>query len=233
MKNEKDMTIKEKCEYSTKEIAIFEGVIDLLQKGHSLHELKVADIAAAAGMGKGTAYEYFSSKEDIISAAISYHVCHEFDAFSAFVNDEADFLGIVEKCIDYVVDMLQTRFSSLLLMFLNLNYAEMKRMNSKTPELMASVEAGIVKMSQSIYEMGRAEGLIAEEIHADECRLLLVGMISAFSNEARFMLSRSTDGVMTLSLPQLPKDPAARQHLQEGIKSLKKRTINLILRALK
>lgn len=225
--------MKEKCEYSAKEVAIFEGVVDLLQKGHSLHDLKVADIAVAAGMGKGTAYEYFSSKEDIISAAICYHVCNEFEALTAFVNDQADFLGIIERCIDYVIDMLQNRFSSLLLMFLNLNYAEMERINTQSPELLASIEAGIQEMSFSIYEMGRAEGLVAAEISVDACRLLVVGMISAFSNEARFMLTRTAEGAIKLGLPQLPKDPEARQQLQCEMESLKKRTIKMILRALK
>ena len=35
------------------------------QKG--LREAKVADIAAAAGIGKGTIYEYFKSREDIFN----------------------------------------------------------------------------------------------------------------------------------------------------------------------
>ena len=224
--------MKEKCDYSAKEIAIFEGVVDLLRKGQSLHDLKVADIASAAGMGKGTAYEYFSSKEDIISAAITYHVCHEFEEFTEFINGQEDFLVMIKRCIEYVIDMLQNRFSSLLLMFLNLNYAEMERINSQSPDLLASVEVGIHRMSQAIYEMGRSEGLISQEISVDESRLLLVGMISAFSNEARFMLSRNSDGALNLGLPQLPEDPEARQLLQTEITALKDRTINLILRAL-
>ena len=47
-------------EYSEKEISIFKGIMDLLNQGYRIHEMKVADIAAAAGIGKGTVYEYFA-----------------------------------------------------------------------------------------------------------------------------------------------------------------------------
>ena len=61
-------------EYSEKEKAIFKGIMDLLNQGHRIHELKVSDIAAAAGIGKGTVYEYFSTKEEILRQAVSYYV---------------------------------------------------------------------------------------------------------------------------------------------------------------
>ena len=50
-------------EYSEKEISIFKGIMDLLNQGYRIHEMKVADIAAAAGIGKGTVYEYFATKK--------------------------------------------------------------------------------------------------------------------------------------------------------------------------
>ena len=48
-----------------KKTQVYLGVISLVQQGRSLNELKVSEIAVASGIGKGTCYEYFSSKEEI------------------------------------------------------------------------------------------------------------------------------------------------------------------------
>lgn len=56
---------------SPKEIQILDAAAMLLVENLSaIGSLKVADIAAAAGVGKGTVYEYFSSKEEILRDAV-------------------------------------------------------------------------------------------------------------------------------------------------------------------
>ena len=55
-----------------KETAVYEGIIDLIRRGADIYAVKVSDIAAAAGMGKGTVYDYFSSKEEMIAKAVIY-----------------------------------------------------------------------------------------------------------------------------------------------------------------
>lgn len=52
--------------------AMFEAVMEMLHEGADLGSCKVSDITQRAGIGKGTAYEYFESKEDIIVAAVVY-----------------------------------------------------------------------------------------------------------------------------------------------------------------
>ena len=52
---------------------IYEAVLELLEEGVDLSELKVADIAARAGIGKGTVYDYFDSKEEILGKALLHH----------------------------------------------------------------------------------------------------------------------------------------------------------------
>ena len=60
-------------EYSPKEKAIFEAVIGLFEEGADLNNLTVAEITGKAGIGKGTAYEYFSDKEEMIAKALFYN----------------------------------------------------------------------------------------------------------------------------------------------------------------
>ena len=65
--------------YTKKEQQIFQGVLQLIQQGVDLHTVKVQDIATAAGIGKGTLYEYFSSKDEIIMQTLSYLFLQEID----------------------------------------------------------------------------------------------------------------------------------------------------------
>lgn len=74
MKKYKENTMDniEEIKYSSKELAMFKAVIDLIDEAADINKLKVSDITSKAGIGKGTAYEYFKSKEEIIAKAISY-----------------------------------------------------------------------------------------------------------------------------------------------------------------
>ena len=101
-------------EYSEKEKSIFKGIMELLNQGFGIHELKVSDIAVAAGIGKGTVYEYFTTKGEIIRQAVSYYVYKEYEAFTAIISEEYSFEDMISNLLNHMVDMLKTRFSSLL-----------------------------------------------------------------------------------------------------------------------
>lgn len=64
----------ERGELAPKVKAIFQAVIRLIKEGVDLNNLTVAEIAAKAGIGKGTVYEYFQNKEDVIAQALFYEV---------------------------------------------------------------------------------------------------------------------------------------------------------------
>ena len=49
-----------------RETAIYQAALGLIAQGASPAAMKVQDIAQAAGIGKGTVYEYFTSKEEIL-----------------------------------------------------------------------------------------------------------------------------------------------------------------------
>ena len=52
--------------------AIYKAVQELVEEGADFRTLRVSDVSAKAGIGKGTTYEYFSSKEEMIVKAVSY-----------------------------------------------------------------------------------------------------------------------------------------------------------------
>ena len=60
--------------YKEKELLIMHALLKLLSDGMSISEIKTSDIAQAAGIGKGTLYNYFETKEDIIAHTIVYSI---------------------------------------------------------------------------------------------------------------------------------------------------------------
>ncbi|MCM1120852.1 MAG: TetR/AcrR family transcriptional regulator [bacterium] len=56
----------------SKVLQLYQGVIELILEGVDIRTLKVSDITRKAGIGKGTAYDYFDTREEIIVSAILY-----------------------------------------------------------------------------------------------------------------------------------------------------------------
>lgn len=61
-----DDKMKRMFEPSGKIQKMYEAVAGFVEEKRDLSTLKVSEITSRAGIGKGTAYEYFSSKEEII-----------------------------------------------------------------------------------------------------------------------------------------------------------------------
>lgn len=57
---------------SSKRIAILEAVLDMLAKQSDISTIKVSEIAQRAGVGKGTIYEYFTSKDEMVAGAFRH-----------------------------------------------------------------------------------------------------------------------------------------------------------------
>ena len=76
-----------------KKAAVFRAVLGLLRQGRPLGDLKVSEIAEAAGIGKGTVYEYFPSREELLRDAMQYSRAQGFlelyDAISGAEGFEA------------------------------------------------------------------------------------------------------------------------------------------------
>lgn len=81
--------------YSEKQLVVLQSVIRLMEGGADLREVKASDIAQAAGIGKGSLYLYFSSKEDIILNALLYRLDMQMEQVIALVEREESFR---EKC---------------------------------------------------------------------------------------------------------------------------------------
>lgn len=67
---------------------------------------KIATIAAKAGVGKGTVYEYFSSKKDIFEAVFENYFDQMMINYSQLINAPMNPVKKIELVIDYSYDYL-------------------------------------------------------------------------------------------------------------------------------
>ena len=89
-----------------KVLALYRGVLELLDEGEDVNTIKVSDITAKAGIGKGTAYDYFKSREEIVACALLYDVDQKIEEEE---EELARHEGFCEKVI-YAFDWMERRF---------------------------------------------------------------------------------------------------------------------------
>lgn len=97
--------------YSEKEICVFNAIMTLCKADKKIYNVTVQDIANAAGIGKGTLYEYFSSKEDIITGALIYFLERENDKAQQIADSTMDFKGKVYALYDLIIQSFADGFA--------------------------------------------------------------------------------------------------------------------------
>ncbi len=98
---------------------LYQAVARLIEEGVAPEKLRVSTITEKAGIGKGTAYEYFESKEDIVAHAVVYQIQtavsglekgllerSSFREQLAFLLDEAGAPGGRENCFLKLIHLL-------------------------------------------------------------------------------------------------------------------------------
>lgn len=82
--------------------AVFKTVISLFDQGYTVEELKVSLIAKEAGIGKGTVYEYFGSKEELIAAAFIYELELTMREIAKRLTKVTSFDQMLEKILEWI-----------------------------------------------------------------------------------------------------------------------------------
>lgn len=93
-------------ELPPKKQLIIGALHDLMVAGSTLESVTVSQIAAKAGIGKGTIYEYFSCKEDIfreaVIAASIYHLKNMF----GILESGKSYKGTQTEMADYILRII-------------------------------------------------------------------------------------------------------------------------------
>lgn len=91
-----------KKELSPKVTALYGAVVELITEGADIKEMKVSDITSRAGIGKGTAYEYFHNKEEIIGSALIYQI----DSICSQISEKLSTLENFSDTVRYILSSM-------------------------------------------------------------------------------------------------------------------------------
>lgn len=147
-----------------KALAVCKAVLHLLDGGADINGLKVSEIARQAGIGKGTVYDYFSSKEDMVIKAVLY----ELDGLMGELNRALSQKEGFEEKIYWVFECIEqhsadtrcmTRFARLV----GQNYEMGKKLHQEL-ERHAEKMQGPFRLFKELYLEGKKEGLYRGEL---------------------------------------------------------------------
>lgn len=92
-----------------REHALYAAALHLIEQGCDPKAMKVQQIAEAAGIGKGTVYEYFTSKNEILHGMTLYIFDDELHRLQTHLQGCTTRAGLAAAVRDYLTDLARTR----------------------------------------------------------------------------------------------------------------------------
>lgn len=141
-------------------IAIYHAIEDLVAEGADISSMRVSDIAMKAGIGKGTTYEYFSSKEEMVIKAMVYLVDSMVKRIIMQMESVETFRDKFMMLLDEMEEKAKQRACILkyLNMLSDMNLCE--QMHDVLLEDEEAKNASPMRIVQYLLEEGRKEGII-------------------------------------------------------------------------
>ncbi|MGL5713931.1 MAG: TetR/AcrR family transcriptional regulator [Paraclostridium sp.] len=201
----------EEINYSPKEIALFEGVNKLIEEGSSLNNLKVSDIAKAAGIGKGTVYEYFKTKEEVIAKAILYNTAKEIEKLAMNSKEALTFEDKFYSVLDGIIELSNRKFEYIQIFFANKELQETLREFNEDKVKVIEFRDSIMNILQPVIELGIKENIIDKNLEIDYIKSVFVSVLSGVVNIIHFTMEKMNE---------------------EDVKILKKRAFTMLTKSL-
>lgn len=149
-------------ETNEKVLAMYRAVYSLIEEGSDIYRLKVADITARAGIGKGTAYEYFRSKDELLIRALQYDFylnCYKIEESlkkgKTFRENVDAVFGQIEEC---------SADKRVVVQFLKLLDEIREKDGDCMKEHIAENKKVLTGLLDRLAESGRKEGCISSSI---------------------------------------------------------------------
>ena len=156
-------------EYTPKEQAVFAAVLRLAGQGVDLAGLKVQQIADEAGMGKGTLYEYFKSKDEILQGTVRWCLADEYRQITELTAGVQTMDQLLQRSADYIDGLVAQRIEAYRII------AEMLKTSQSEPDCgkMDGVMTLLRGMLDADYEMAYATGWLADGVEREYFRYVV------------------------------------------------------------
>ena len=185
-------------------LRMYQAVMELIEEGEDPNLLRVSRITERAGIGKGTAYEYFDSKEEIIIHSIVYQMQATVSAMEQKLRGKAGFQEKLDCLLDEAGVQKGKKNCFLKLVHLLTDNSELSRQIHGKLDSELFRQYGILQFFRKILSEAVESGELRADLPLDYILFSLVSRILSY------MLFLSTDGLQV-------DQPHMRELVYQGI----------------
>lgn len=165
--------------------AMYDAVLELLNENADVNTMTVSDITKKAGIGKGTAYEYFKTKEEIIAGAVMYDAQKQGEESWERLETIENFEEKIRYCYRWVVECVQEQRAFARFMLLSVQTGgiretllkQMQKLHEDCRE--GACMSAPMAILQGMCEQGKMTGSIRADISAEEAAYMLLGSLTS------------------------------------------------------
>ncbi|MDR5658686.1 TetR/AcrR family transcriptional regulator [Serpentinicella sp. ANB-PHB4] len=187
-----------------REEEILQGAIKVFSQ-YGFYKAKMEDIAKEAGVGKGTVYEYYASKEELFHKMVDYVVNNYIEAASSTVNNEKT---LKDKLITFA-----QHHGSFIKEHMDMVDSILSNPSAVSKEFKVYIEESqdrFFEFFNQIIEGAKANGEIREDIDTYSMALTIVGAINQYYGKRIVCDKEDIDNIDPDSIIRIILDGIAR-----------------------
>ncbi|MDD3867420.1 MAG: TetR/AcrR family transcriptional regulator [Eubacteriales bacterium] len=165
---------------NAREQQIFNAVARLVRDGRRPTDLRMAEIAEAAELGKGTLYEYFTSKGDLISRAIHHFLRIQLERLDALIRPDSRLRHIFDQILAEATETATSQLPVIWSLLTSLDPAEPVNCSVRETEILQQLDQMVDRQIHRFMQIGIRQKLISDQNSPRYCRFVLSGVICAY-----------------------------------------------------
>jgi AcrR family transcriptional regulator len=146
----------------------------LLEKGY--HDTSMDEVAAHVGIAKGTLYQHFASKEELVFALIERKIALFEQFIEQIVNSSLETRAKLERIVRYVYQERHGQYMQLI-QFIHHNVDVRRNLMEKKDQLSNRLEQCFLRV-KIVFDEGKAEGIFDAHIST---AIMIVTFLSLLS----------------------------------------------------
>lgn len=176
------------------------------------------EIAQSAGVGKGTIYIYFASKEDLYRSIIRYRLEHLIEILEKAYSGRED---TVKNLRSFVIHI--HKFMTKHPFFYRLWKKEEGGIDSTDDAGLYELKERIYRLVREILEQGETEGVLREDIDHELVAYLILGMTDALKKSPKDIYKRekSVDALLEVLLKGISRGNVSSSPVYDEYRHIK------------
>lgn len=191
-----------------KVLQLYQAVLQLVEEGADVGNIRVSTITERAGIGKGTAYEYFDSKEEIVACAVVYRMAILREWLQSKLEKRESFAEQLDFLLEEICKRNCEMNGLLQLIHILTDHSELSRLIYQKMESKAFEPYMPIALFRNVIDMGIRKGELRSDLPPDYQVYTLLSHLMAY------MLAIHTEQNLHIEVEQM-RDLVYQELLKE------------------